>query len=194
MRHSIPASGLPNNSGKVNNQRVLKTHCFFAHIAFTTDARVHATAKATTNLLIEINDTALTSGAKGKHFKVSALTKPQKVELAGGIARTAARDYLKLERAFRKFPVQRFVDFNLTGTPTYISICPPPTKVLPNGSKIWRLAESESDKLRTKPLSKESKARIARSRGDRPYVFTLAAPARTKHSKGCPTKLVAASL
>ena len=170
-RHSIHAGGLVGNSGEVDNRRLLhmmKPHCFFAHIAFnTTDARVRATAKATANLLIEINDTALTSGAKERHLKVSTLTKPQKMELAGGIARTAARDYLKLERAFRKFPVQRFVDFNLTGTPTYISICPPPTKVLPNGSKIWRLAESESDKLRTKPLSfKESKARMARSHGD----------------------------
>jgi len=116
----------------------MKTHCFFTHIAFATDARVRATAKATANLLIEINDTAFTSGAKERHLKVSTLTKPQKVELAGEIAKTAARDYLKFERAFRKFPVQRFVDFNLTGTPTYISICPPPTKVLPNGSKIWR--------------------------------------------------------
>jgi hypothetical protein len=147
----------------------MKTHCFFTHIAFATDARVRATAKATANLLIEINDTAFTSGAKEKHLKVSTLTKPQKVELAGEIARTAARDYLKFERAFRKLPVQRFVDFNLTGTPTYISICPPPTKVLPNGSKIWRLAESESDKLRTKALSvssKESKARTARTGGE----------------------------
>ncbi len=172
MRYSIHAGGLVGNSGEVDNQRLLhmmKTHCFFAHIAFTTDGRAHATAKATANLLIEINDTALTSGAKEKHLKFSTLTKPQTVELAGRIARTAARDYLKSEHVFRKFPVQRFVDFNLTGTPTYISICPPPTKVLPNGSKIWRLAESESDKLRTKPLSvpfKESKARIARSRGD----------------------------
>ena len=129
------------------------THCFFSHIAFGTDARVRATAKATANLLIEINDTAFTFGAKERHLKVSTLTKPQKVELAGEIAKTAARDYLKFERAFRKFPVQRFIDFNLTRTPTYISICPPPTKVLRNGSKIWRLAESESDKLRTKPLS-----------------------------------------
>ena len=95
----------------------MKTHCFFAHIAFATDARVLATAKATANLLIEINDIALTSGAKEKHLNVSTLTKPQKVELAGGIARAAARDYLKLERAFRKFPVQQFVDFNLAGTP-----------------------------------------------------------------------------
>ena len=169
MRHSIHAGGLVGNSGKADNERLLqimKTYCFFAHIAFTTDDRVRATAKATANLLIEINDTALTLGGKKKHLNVSTLTKPQQVELAGGIARTAARDYLKLERAFRKFPVQRFVDFNLTGTPTYISICPPPTKVLSNGSKIWRLAQSESDKLRTKPLSKESKARRARNCGD----------------------------
>ena len=146
--------------GGVDNQRLLqlmKTHCFFAHIAFATDARLRATAKATANLLIEVNDTALTTGAKEKHLKVSTLTKPRKVELAGEIARTAARDYLKLERVFRRFPVRRFVDFNLTGTPTYISICPPPIKVLPNGSKIWRLAECESDKLRTKPLSVSSK-------------------------------------
>ena len=147
----------------------MKPHCFFAHIAFAINARVRANPQATANLLIEINDTALTSGGKEKHLKVSTLTKPQKVKLAGGVARTAARDYLKSEREFRKFPVQRFVDFNLTGTPSYISIRPPPTKVLPNDSKVWRLAESESDKLRTKPLSvpsAESRAAIARSRGD----------------------------
>jgi len=156
MRGSIRGGGLVDNFGKINNQRLLpitKPHCFFAHIAFATNDRVRATAKATANLLIEINDLALTSGAKEKHLKVSTLTKPQRVELAGGIARAAARDYLKLERGFRKFPVQRFVDFNLTGTPTYISIRPPPTKVLPNDSKIWRLAESESDQLRGEPLS-----------------------------------------
>lgn len=171
MRHSIHAGGLVGNLGEEKNQRRLrikKTHCFFAHIAFATDPRARATAQATANLLIEIDDTALTSGAKVKHLKVSTLTKPKKVELANEIAKTAARDYLKLERAFRKFPVQRFVDFNLTGTPTYISICPPPTKVLPDGSKIWRLAESESDKLRTKPLSLssgKSKAGTTRSPG-----------------------------
>ena len=130
----------------------MKPHCFFAHIAFAIDARARATPQATANLLIEINDTALTSGGKEKHLKVSALMESQKVELAAEIAKTAARDYLKSEHEFRKFPVQRFVDFNLTGTPTYISIRPPPTKVLPNDSKVWRLAESESDKLRTKPL------------------------------------------
>src|SRR3984893_7780152 len=133
--------------------QIMKPHCFFAHIAFAIDARVRATPEATANLLIEINDTALRSGGKEKHLKVSALRESQKVELAGKIAKTAARDYLKSEREFRKFPVQRFVDFNLTGTPTYISIRPPPTKVLPNDSKVWRLAESESDKLRGEPLS-----------------------------------------
>jgi len=128
MRHSIHAGGLVGNSGEVDNQRLLrmvKTHCFFTHIAFATDARVRATAKATANLLIEINDTAFTSGAKEKHLQVSTLTKPQKVELAAEIARTAARDYLKFERAFRKFPVQRFVDFKLTGTPDlYFDLSP----------------------------------------------------------------------
>jgi hypothetical protein len=136
----------------------MKPYCFFAHIAFTIDARVHATPQATANLLIEINDTALASGGKKKHLNVSALMDSQKVELAGEIAKTAARDYLKSEREFRKFPVQRFVDFNLTGTPTYISIRPPPNKVLPNDSKVWRLAQSESDKLRTKPLSVSSRS------------------------------------
>ena len=76
MRHSIHAGGLVGNSGKADNERLLqimKTHCFFAHIAFTTDARVRATAKATANLLIEINNTALTLGGKEKHLKVSTL-------------------------------------------------------------------------------------------------------------------------
>ena len=130
----------------------MKPHCFFAHIAFSTAAGARALPQATANLLIEVNDTALTSGGKKKHLKVSALMESQKVQLAAEIAKTAARHYLKSEHEFRRFPVQKFVDFNLTGTPTYISIRPPPTKVLPNDSKIWRLAESESDKLRTKPL------------------------------------------
>ena len=131
----------------------MKPHCFFAHIAFATDARVRAIPEATANLLIEINDTALKSGGRKNHLKVSALLESQKVELAAEIAKNAACDYLKSEHEFREFPVQRFVDFNLTGTPTYISIRPPPAKVLPNDSKVWRLAESEADKLRTKPLS-----------------------------------------
>jgi hypothetical protein len=127
-------------------------HCFFAHIAFGIDAHAHATPQATANLLIEINDKALAAGGREKHLKVSALRESQKIKLAGKIAKTAARDYLKSQREFRKFPVQRFVDFNLTGTPTYISIRPPPEQVLPNDSKVWRLAESESDQLRSEPL------------------------------------------
>jgi hypothetical protein len=125
----------------------MKTYCFFAHIVFGTDARMVATAQTTANMLIEVNDAALVSGG------ISVLTDLQKVDLAGGIARTAALDYLKSEGEFSNFPVQRFVDFNLTGTPDYISIRPPPTKVLPNNSKVWRLAESESDKLRSEPLA-----------------------------------------
>jgi hypothetical protein len=132
----------------------VKPHCFFAHIAFATDARVRATPQATANLLIEINDAALTSGGKKKRLKPSTLTEPQKVKLAGAIAKAAALDYLKSQREFRKFPVQRFVDFDLTGNPTYISIRPAPTKVLPNDSKVWRLAETEAEKVRGKPLTR----------------------------------------
>src|SRR5437763_789944 len=80
-------------------------------------------------LLIETNDTALRSGGKKKHLNVSAFVELQKLELAAEIAKTAACDYLKSRHEFRRFPVQRFVDFNLTDTPTYISICPRPAKV-----------------------------------------------------------------
>jgi CRP/FNR family transcriptional regulator, cyclic AMP receptor protein len=131
----------------------MKPYCFFAHIAFALDAHAHATPQATANLLIEISATTLSSGAKKKHLKVPALRDSQKVELAGEIAMAAALDYLKSEPEFRLFPVQRFVNFDLIRPPTYISIRPPPTKALPNGSKIWRLAESEADKLRGEPLS-----------------------------------------
>ena len=123
----------------------------FSHIAFALDAR-SATPQATTNLLIEINDAALACGVRKRHLKVSALREFQKVELAGKIAKVAARSYLKSEREFRKYKGQRFVDFKLTGTPTYISIRPPATKVLPDDAKVWRLAQSEFDKLRTQPL------------------------------------------
>lgn len=134
----------------------MNPHCFFAHIAFATDAQAHAIPQATANLLIEINDEALTSGGKKKHLKISELTEPEKVKLADGMARTAALNYVKSEGEFRKFPKHRFVDFNLTGTPTYISIRPPPTKVFPNHSKLWRLAETEAEKIRGKPLSSPS--------------------------------------
>jgi hypothetical protein len=131
----------------------MKTYCFFAHIAFGTDPRTGAIPETTANMLIEVNDAAFTSESGEKHLELSGLTDMQKVKLADGIARTAALDYLKSDSEFSNFPVQRFVDFNSTGTPDYISIRPPPTKVLPNDSKIWRLAESESDKLRSEPLA-----------------------------------------
>lgn len=144
----------------------MNTHFFFAHVVLAIDARETAKPAATANLLIEINDRALVSGCHERHVKASALTDLQKVELATEIGRIAALDYLKSEPEFSKLPVQRFVDFNPTETPTYISIGPTPTKVLPNDSKVWRLAESVADKLRTKPLpvSTGPKAREAKPR------------------------------
>jgi hypothetical protein len=103
----------------------MNTHSFFAHVVLAIDARVLPTPAATANLLIEINDRALISGGKERHLKVSALTDLQKAELAREIGKTAALDYLKSEPEFRKLPVHRFVDFNPTETPTYISIRPP---------------------------------------------------------------------
>ena len=145
----------------------MHTHFFFAHVVLAIDARVLAIPRATANLLIEVNDRALRSGGRDRHLKVSALTEFQEAELAREIGRTAALDYLESEPEFSKLLVQRFVDFNPTETPTYISIGPTPAKVLPNDSKVWRLAESEADKLRTKPLSVPytgSKARRAKHR------------------------------
>ena len=131
---------------------ITKPYCFFAHVAFALDARAHASPQATANLIIEINDTTLTAYVKKKHAKLSALTESQKMELATEIAMAAALDHLKSEEEFRRFPAQRFVNFDLI-RPSYISICPPPTKVFRNGAKIWRLAQSEADKLRGEPLS-----------------------------------------
>jgi len=145
----------------------MNTHLFFAHVVLAIDARVLAKPAATANLLIEVNDKALISGGHERHLKVSALTELQKAELAREIGKTAALDYLKSEPEFSKLPVQRFVDFNPTETPTYISIGPTPDKVLPNDSKVWRVAEREADKLRTEPLSVPlagSKARTAKRR------------------------------
>lgn len=107
-------------------------------------------------MLIEVNAAALISGGKKKHLKLSKLTNLQEVKLAGGIARTAALDYVKSEPEFRKFPVRRFVDFGLAETPTYISIRPPPTRILPDDCKVWRLAETESERVRTEPRSGRS--------------------------------------
>ncbi|MGI8957654.1 MAG: hypothetical protein ACR2II_12180 [Chthoniobacterales bacterium] len=130
----------------------MSTHVFFAHVVLAIDARVITPPQATANLLVEIDDRALISGGREKHLKVSALSEHQKVELARKIGKTAALDHLKAEPEFSKLPVQRFVDFNLIHTPTYISIAPLPDKVLPNGSKVWRLAETEAEKVRSKPL------------------------------------------
>jgi hypothetical protein len=137
-------------------------YCFFAHIALGMDARMVARPQATANMLIEVNDAALTSGGNRKHLKISTLTELQKVKLASGIARSAALDYLKSESEFSNFPLKRFVDFNRTEIPTYISIRPAPTKVLPNDSKVWRLAQSESDKHRGDPLPPLNKIRSER--------------------------------
>ncbi len=130
----------------------MNTYSFFAHVILATDARVLEPPQATANLLIEINNRTLISGGHDRHLKVSALTKVQEAELAREIGRTAALDYLKSEPEFSKLPVQRFVDFNLAHTPTYISTEPLPDKVLPNGSKVWRLAETDAEKVRSKPL------------------------------------------
>jgi CRP-like cAMP-binding protein len=131
----------------------MKTHCFFAHIAFAKNARAHATPQSTANLLLEIDETTLVAHCKKKRLKLSDTAGSKKVELARKMARTAALAYLKSEPEFRQFPERRFVNFDHTAPPTHISICPPPTKVLPNGSKVWRLAESEADQLRGEPLS-----------------------------------------
>jgi CRP-like cAMP-binding protein len=132
---------------------ITKPYCFFAHVAFALDDRAHATPQATANVLIEIDDKTLTSCAKKKHRKVSALTDSQKAELAAETAMVAALKYLKTQEEFRQFPAQRFVNFNLIRPQSYISIRPRPSKVFPNGSKVWRLAESEADKVRGEPLS-----------------------------------------
>jgi CRP/FNR family cyclic AMP-dependent transcriptional regulator len=128
-------------------------YCFFVHVAFAFDAHAHSAPQATANLLIEIHETTLAAGARKKHRKVSELTDSEKAQLAGEIAMAAALDYLKAEDEFRQFPAQRFVNFDLIRPPSYISVRPAPSKVLSNGSKIWRIAESEADELRGEPRS-----------------------------------------
>jgi CRP-like cAMP-binding protein len=130
----------------------MMTYTFFAHVAFAFDARSHATPQATANLLIEIEDKAVRVHDRHKHRKRSEPGDAHSTEVAGEIAMAAALEYLKGEPEFRPFPAQRFVNFDLI-RPTHISIRPPPAKVLPDGSKIWRLAETEADKLRGEPHS-----------------------------------------
>ncbi len=130
----------------------MKSYSFFAHVAFALESRAHAAPQATANMLIEVADTAVTKLGRKKSLKVSALTDSQKIELAREIAMAAALKYLKSQPRFRGFPAQRCVNFDFI-RPSYISIRPPPTKVLPDKTKLWRLAQSEADKLRGEPLS-----------------------------------------
>ncbi|HSP45489.1 MAG TPA: cyclic nucleotide-binding domain-containing protein [Chthoniobacterales bacterium] len=130
----------------------MMTYTFFAHVAFAFDARSHATPQATVNLLIEVEDKAVKAHDRHKHVKVSEPGDAHSVEVAGEIAMTAASGYLKAEPEFSAFPAQRFVNFDLV-RPTHISVRPPPIKVLRDGTRIWRLAESEADKLRGEPHS-----------------------------------------
>jgi CRP/FNR family transcriptional regulator, cyclic AMP receptor protein len=130
----------------------MMTYTFFTHVCFAYDARSHATPQATANLLIEVEDKSVRAHDRHKHFKGSQPGDPHSIEVAGEIAMAAALEYLKGEPEFRPFPAQRFVNFD-TVRPTHISICPPPSKVLRDGSKIWRLAECDADKLRGEPHS-----------------------------------------
>jgi CRP/FNR family transcriptional regulator, cyclic AMP receptor protein len=130
---------------------ITKPYCFFAHVAFALDSTSHATPQATANLLIEVSAKALTSSGGKKRLKVSASS--QKAELAAEIAMAVALKYLKSQEEFQQFPAYRFVNFNLIRPQSYISIQPPPSKVFPNGCKLWRLAESEAEKLRGEALS-----------------------------------------
>ncbi|PYI91757.1 MAG: hypothetical protein DME97_12755 [Verrucomicrobia bacterium] len=130
----------------------MMTYSFFAHVAFAFDARSHATPQATANLLIEVEDKTVRAHDQHRHLKVSETGGAHSAEVAGEIAMAAALEYLKAEPEFRPFPAQRFVNFDLI-RPTHISIRPPPTKVLHDGSKIWRLAECDADKLRGEPHS-----------------------------------------
>jgi hypothetical protein len=129
---------------------------FFAHVALSKDAHHLSPPEATANLLIEINDQTLRSDGDEAHRKFSEMSDRQKLDFAGEIGRTAALDFLSLEQEFSGLPVRRFVDFDLTEMPSYISVRPAPTRTLPNNSKVWRLAQCESDKLRTEPLSHTS--------------------------------------
>jgi hypothetical protein len=126
---------------------------FFAHVALSKDASHLSSPEATANLLIEVNDRTLRADGDEAHRKFSEMSDSEKVNFAGEIGRTAALDFLNSEDEFNKLPERRFVDFDLTEMPTYISVQPAPTRTLPNHSKVWRLAQCKSDKLRTEPLS-----------------------------------------
>lgn len=131
---------------------ITQPDCFFAHVCFAFDAHSHATPQATANLLIEVEEKTVRAHDRHKHSKSSTPGSAHSLEVAGEIAMAAALHYLKGEPEFRPFPAQRFVNFDLIH-PTHISVRPPPTKVLPDGCRIWRLAEDEADKLRGEPHS-----------------------------------------
>jgi hypothetical protein len=86
------------------------------------------------------------------------------VDFAGEIGRTAALDFLRLEDEFSKLPLRRFIDFDLTEMPCYMSVRQAPTRTLSNNSKVWRLAQCESDKLRTEPLSRSLPSTMLKQR------------------------------
>ena len=130
-----------------------KRYCFFAHVAFGFSAGSHATPQATANLLIEVRDKTLAAALRNKRLKGSTLKDFQKPELAGEIAMAAALRYLKSQAEFRQFPARRFVNFDFVRPPSYISVRPAPSKVLPDGTMVWRVAESDTDKLTGEPLS-----------------------------------------
>jgi len=131
---------------------IAQPYCFFAHVCFAYDSRSHATPQATANLLIEVEDKAVKTHDRHQRVKHSVPGDTHSIEVAGEIAMAAALDYLKGEPEFRSFPAQRFVNFDLIHL-THISVRPPATKVLHDGSRVWRLAQGEADKLRGEPHS-----------------------------------------
>jgi CRP-like cAMP-binding protein len=138
---------------KKSTRSIPKRYCFFAHVAFGFSAGSHATPHATANLLIEVKDKTLGATLRSKRLKVSSLKDSQKAELASEIAMAAALRYLQSQAEFREFPARRFVDFDLVRPPSYISVRPAPSKVLIDGTMVWRIAQSDADKLRGEPLS-----------------------------------------
>lgn len=130
-----------------------KRYCFFAHIAFAFSPGAHITPQATANLLIEVSHRTLAAALRRKRLPSTSIKTFQKAEFAGEIAMRAARTYLNSRREFRQFPARRFVNFDFVRPPSYISIRPAPDKVSRDGTMVWRVTESEADKLRSEPLS-----------------------------------------
>ena len=110
--------------------------------------------QTTANMLIEINDAALTVGSAEKHLHLSTLTEIQEMNLATGIAKTAALDYVQSESEFSR--AIRCTDLSisiLSIPPIIFRFALHLPKFWPNDSKVWRLAESEAEcKLRSKPV------------------------------------------